>query len=69
MSVTQKFTVTGMTCGHCVQSVTEEVSAIAGVSDVKVTLETGEVEVVSEVELDKALVAAAVTEAGYSVKE
>lgn len=69
MSVTQTFTVTGMTCGHCVMSVKEEVSALPGVTDVDVTLESGEVKVTADAELDRALVAAAVADAGYSVKE
>ena len=41
MSETRTFTVTGMTCAHCVASVTEEVQEIAGVEDVDVVLETG----------------------------
>ena len=41
MSETRTFTVTGMTCGHCVASVTEEVQEIAGVEAVDVVLETG----------------------------
>ena len=41
MSDTRTYTVTGMTCGHCVASVTEEVQEIPGVSDVDVDLETG----------------------------
>ncbi len=64
---TDTFTVTGMTCGHCVASVTEEVSEIDGVSAVDVTLETGEVVVTSETPIDREAVAAAVTEAGYAV--
>ena len=69
MSVTQKFTVTGMTCGHCVQSVTEEVSSLAGVSDVTVTLENGELKLTAESEVSKELVSAAVAEAGYSLAD
>ena len=38
---TTTWTVTGMTCGHCVKAVTEEVSAIPGVTDVAVELESG----------------------------
>ncbi|RZI80051.1 MAG: copper chaperone, partial [Microbacterium sp.] len=45
---TTSYTVTGMTCGHCVASVTEEVSEIAGVTDVQVVLETGVVTVASD---------------------
>jgi copper chaperone len=33
-----KYGVTGMTCGHCVKSVTEEVAALTGVSEVKIDL-------------------------------
>ncbi len=44
---TQTFTVTGMTCGHCVASVTEEVSEVAGVDHVDVVLETGTLTVTS----------------------
>ena len=69
MSVTQEFTVSGMTCGHCVMSVKEEVSALPGVSDVDVTLETGLVKVTSDTELERALVAAAVADAGYTVQD
>lgn len=64
---TQTFTVSGMTCGHCVASVTEEVSAIEGVSNVVVTLETGELKFDSDVEIANEIVAAAVKEAGYEV--
>jgi copper chaperone len=62
-----EYTVTGMTCGHCVASVTEEVSAIAGVSAVAVDLPTGKVTVTSAVPLDVAAVGAAVDEAGYQL--
>lgn len=65
--VTATWTVTGMTCGHCVTSVTEEVSALPGVEDVQVDLATGEVVVTSEAPLDRASVAAAVEEAGYAL--
>ena len=64
---TQTFTVTGMTCGHCVASVTEEVSGIPGVQDVDVVLETGAVTVTSTDPVDDAAVKAAVEEAGYQL--
>jgi len=67
MSQTQTYTVTGMTCGHCVASVTEEVQEIPGVQDVSVVLETGAVTVTSEQEIDEAAVRAAVEEAGYQL--
>ena len=67
MSQTQTYTVTGMTCAHCVASVTEEVSELAGVTDVAVDLPTGAVTVTSAEPLDDDAVRAAVEEAGYAV--
>ena len=67
MSKTQTYSVTGMTCGHCVASVTEEVQEIAGVQDVSVVLETGAVTVTSDQGVDDAAVRAAVEEAGYQL--
>jgi len=67
MSTTAKYTVQGMTCGHCVAAVTEEVSGIAGVSDVAVELDSGAVTVTSDSPLDVATVKAAVEEAGYEL--
>jgi copper chaperone len=62
---TSTYTVAGMTCGHCVASVTEEVQEIPGVSDVQVVLETGALTVTSAAPVDEAAVRAAVEEAGY----
>ncbi len=59
------YTVTGMTCGHCVSSVTEEVTALEGVTDVTVDLETGLLTVTGDV-TDEA-VKGAVEEAGYQL--
>jgi copper chaperone CopZ len=64
---TSSFTVVGMTCGHCVSSVTEEVSQVPGVTDVDVDLATGGLTVTSDTPVDDAAVQAAVEEAGYSV--
>ena len=64
---TSTYTVTGMTCGHCVSSVTEEVSQVPGVTDVQVDLATGGLTVTSEAPVDDAAVRAAVEEAGYEV--
>ena len=61
------YTVTGMTCGHCVASVTEEISEIDGVTDVAVDLPTGAVTVTSSKPVDGADVRAAVEEAGYQL--
>lgn len=58
------FTVTGMTCQHCVASVTEEVSEVAGVTAVSVDLDTGRLSV-DGADVDSQAVLAAVAEAGY----
>lgn len=65
--VTTTYQVQGMTCGHCVNSVSTEVSAIPGVTDVQVDLATGQVTVSSESPLDPDAVRAAVDEAGYDL--
>lgn len=65
-----EFLVTGMTCGHCVASVTEEVSAIAGVQSVDVVLKKGgasRVTVHADGPVDGEAVRAAVEEAGYQL--
>ena len=62
-----RVTVTGMTCGHCVASVTEEVSEIAGVENVDVDLASGAVTVTSTEPLEDDAVRAAVEEAGYAL--
>ncbi len=64
---TETYTVTGMTCGHCVSSVTEEVSELQGVNDVQVELETGRVTVTADAPVGADRVRAAVEEAGYSL--
>lgn len=61
------YTVTGMTCGHCVSSVTEEVSAIDGVRDVVVDLATGNLSFTSDQPVSPDAVEAAVREAGYAL--
>ncbi|CDO32615.1 cation-transporting ATPase [Mycobacterium vulneris] len=64
---TQTVTVTGMTCGHCVTSVREEVGGLPGVRTVDVDLATGLVTIDSEGGLDPTAISAAVAEAGYAV--
>ena len=61
------YTVDGMTCAHCVASVTEEVGEVEGVRDVDVQLDGGRVVVRSDGPVRDADVRAAVSEAGYSV--
>jgi copper chaperone CopZ len=60
------YTVTGMTCSHCVASVREEVSEVAGVEAVDVDLSSGRL-VVTGNQLEDTAVRAAVSEAGYEV--
>jgi copper chaperone CopZ len=67
MSTTKSYPVTGMTCGHCVAAVTEELTALDGVRDVSVDLAAGEtstVTVSSDAPLTDEQVAAALDEAG-----
>ncbi|AEV84608.1 Cation-transporting ATPase pacS [Actinoplanes sp. SE50] len=62
---TETYTVTGMTCSHCVNSVSAEIGRLPGVTAVQVDLASGAVTVTSDGSLDEAAVAAAVDEAGY----
>ena len=62
--------VDGMTCGHCVTAVTEELSQLPGVTSVQVDLQAGAsspVRVDSDLPLDPERLAAAVDEAGYTL--
>ncbi|GAA1860495.1 heavy-metal-associated domain-containing protein [Brevibacterium marinum] len=68
---TTTINVTGMTCGHCVSAVQEELGTVPGVTDVAVELNAGgdsPVTITSEKDLDEAAISAAVDEAGYEVK-
>ncbi len=64
---TATYTVTGMTCQHCVSAVTEEVSGLPGVTGVQVDLPSGGLTVTSDAPLDDDAVRAVVEEAGYEV--
>jgi copper chaperone len=62
------YSVAGMHCDHCVHAVTEEVSAIPGVEQAAVDLESGSLAVTSQQPIDLALIESAVDEAGgYTV--
>jgi copper chaperone CopZ len=67
MTSTASYTVVGMTCGHCVNTVTEEVSQVPGVTGVDVDLASGALTVTGEHPVDDGAVRAAVEEAGYAV--
>ena len=58
------FTVPGMSCGHCVAALTEEISKLAGVADVSVDLAAKSV-VVTGNALDDSAIREAISEAGY----
>lgn len=63
--VTTVYKVSGMTCGHCEGAVSQEISALAGVTAVTAVAKSGEVTVTSAAPLDEETVRAAVDEAGY----
>ncbi|MEA9986772.1 heavy-metal-associated domain-containing protein [Subtercola sp. RTI3] len=68
--IREHYSVGGMTCSHCVASVTEEVSALEGVQSVSVNLNAGgtsRIMVVSSKPVPADQVRAAVIEAGYTV--
>ena len=69
MPVTTTYTVTGMTCGHCAQAVTTELTALDGVDDVQVDVAGGAVTVTSAAPLPVDDVRAAVDEAGYELAD
>ena len=62
------YTVSGMTCGHCVNAVSTEIGKLDGVAGVNVDLASGTVTVTSAAPLATAAVAAAVEEAGYQLQ-
>ena len=64
--MTQSYTVVGMSCSHCALSVREEVSAIPGVRDVDVDLNTGHL-VISGEGFGEGAVKRAVENAGYQL--
>ena len=67
MTTTAIFSVTGMTCQHCVAAVRGEVAAVGGVTRGEVELATGTLTVDSDGPVDETAVAAAVDEAGYAL--
>ena len=70
MSTTATYSVTGMTCSHCVAAVTEEVSRLDGVSTVDVDLNAGgdsRVTVTSAAPVSVEAIREAVDEAGYTL--
>lgn len=64
----QTIIVSGMTCGHCVNSVTEELSKISGVEKVEVDLASGKVDIETNEEIARIKIEEAIKEAGYELK-
>jgi copper chaperone len=63
---TREYAVLGMTCSHCVLSVREEVSEVAGVEDIEIDLASGRMTLTGH-DVDDNAVRTAVAEAGYEV--
>ena len=59
----------GMSCQHCVSSVTKALSAIAGISDVKVSLEKGEATFTESSPVSKETIKDSITKIGFEVVE
>ena len=64
---TATYDIAGMTCGHCVNAVSGELTKLGGVSEVTVDLDTGKVTVTSDHPLDPDVLRAAIAEAGYEL--
>jgi copper chaperone CopZ len=67
---TKSINVSGMTCDHCVNAVTEELNKISGVTGVNVALNTDgptPVNIVADNDISDSDIAAAVEEAGYTI--
>ncbi|GAA2742881.1 MULTISPECIES: heavy-metal-associated domain-containing protein [Kitasatospora] len=67
MSSTVTYTVSGMSCGHCEKSVSEEVAVLPGVTSVAADAKAGTVTVSSDGPLADDQVRAAIDEAGYEL--
>lgn len=67
MTTTATYAVSGMSCQHCVDSVTAELGRLSGVEQVQVDLEAGNVSVTSAEPLDLGEVRSAVDEAGFDL--
>ncbi len=67
MPITQRFGATGLTCGHCVHAVTDELTALDGVNEVEIHLVAGgtsAVTITGDREVGEDELAAALDEAG-----
>ena len=67
MSIIETHDVAGMTCDHCARAVRTEVSALDGVTDVDVDLDSGVVRVTAEQPVPTTALRVALEEAGYTL--
>ena len=67
MSESTTYTVTGMSCEHCVRAVTDEVSGVSGVTGVDVDLATGRLNVVGDGPVDGEAVVTELDREGFAV--
>jgi copper chaperone CopZ len=65
--VTTTYTVNGMSCGHCVNSISTAITGLPEVAEANVDLATGTVSVVSTRPLEADMVREAVEDAGYAL--
>ncbi|MEU1870345.1 MULTISPECIES: heavy-metal-associated domain-containing protein [unclassified Streptomyces] len=65
--LTTTYAVAGMSCGHCVATLTRVIGELDGVTGVDVQLDTGRVTVTATAEPDDAAIAEVVDEAGYEL--
>lgn len=63
--ITERFQVPEVSCQHCVSAITKEVSAIPGVQQVQVALDSKVVTVAHSEQVSAAAIVAAINEAGY----
>ncbi|MFD1213544.1 heavy-metal-associated domain-containing protein [Arthrobacter sp. GCM10027362] len=65
--ISATYQVAGMTCGHCERAVITELGKVAGVTGVRVDLTAGSVTVFSDRPVERAAIAGAFDEAGYTL--
>jgi copper chaperone len=63
--ITERFQVPGVSCQHCVNAITKEVSALPSVQSVQVALDNKTVTVEHGEQVDTDQIVAAINEAGY----
>lgn len=63
--ITEQFHVPDVSCAHCVNAITTEVSALPGIAKIDVNLDDKTVTVEHDAQVDVATIVAAINEAGY----